>query len=132
MDGVPADTKKKVRVVVADDHPLYRDGVVRALTASGRVDVVAQSEGGRDALEQIREHSPDVALIDYKLPDLDGVSVVHAVTRDGRDLMLNSWVFDFDTKRVSTRTHVLAGLMFALYPLWWWLGWDHGRRVRPR
>src|SRR5579871_6998631 len=71
MDGV-ADTKKKVRVVVADDHPLYREGVVRALTASGRVDVVAQSEDGRGALDQIREHSPDVALIDYKLPELDG------------------------------------------------------------
>jgi len=93
MDGM-ADTKKKVRVVVADDHPLYREGVVRALTASGRVDVVAQAEGGRDALDQIREHAPDVALIDYKLPDLDGVSVVHAVSRDGlqtRVLLLSAF-----------------------------------------
>jgi two-component system nitrate/nitrite response regulator NarL len=89
-----ADTKKKVRVVVADDHPLYRDGVVRALTASGRVEVVAQAEDGRGALEQIREHQPDVALIDYKLPSLDGVSVVHAVSRDGlqtRVLMLSAF-----------------------------------------
>jgi two-component system, NarL family, nitrate/nitrite response regulator NarL len=89
-----ADTKKKVRVVVADDHPLYREGVVRALTASGRVEVVAQSEDGRGALDQIREHVPDVALIDYKLPDLDGVSVVHAVTRDGlntRVLLLSAF-----------------------------------------
>jgi two-component system nitrate/nitrite response regulator NarL len=89
-----ADTKKKVRVVVADDHPLYRDGVVRALTASGRVEVVAQAEDGRGALEQIREHKPDVALIDYKLPSLDGVSVVHAVSRDGlqtRVLMLSAF-----------------------------------------
>ena len=82
MDAV-ANAKKKVRVLVADDHPLYREGVVRALNASGRVEVVAQAEDGRGALEQIREHAPDVALIDYKLPDLDGVSVVHAVTRDG-------------------------------------------------
>jgi len=43
MDTV-ADTKKKVRVVVADDHPLYREGVVRALAASGRVEVGAQAE----------------------------------------------------------------------------------------
>ena len=93
MDAL-TDTKKKVRVVVADDHPLYRDGVVRALTASGRVEVVAQAEDGRGALEQIREHAPDVALIDYKLPDLDGVSVVHAVTRDGlatRVLLLSAF-----------------------------------------
>ena len=88
------DSKAKVRVVVADDHPLYREGVVRALTASGRVDVVAQSEDGRGALDQIREHSPDVALIDYKLPELDGVSVVHAVARDGlqtRVLLLSAF-----------------------------------------
>ena len=93
MDGM-ADTKKKVRVVVADDHPLYREGVVRALTATGRVDLVAQADGGRDALDQIREHAPDVALIDYKLPDLDGVSVVHAVSRDGlqtRVLLLSAF-----------------------------------------
>ena len=91
---VVADTKKKVRVLVADDHPLYREGVVRALVASGRVEVVAQAEDGRGALDQIREHAPDVALIDYKLPNLDGVSVVHAVARDGlptRVLMLSAF-----------------------------------------
>jgi two-component system nitrate/nitrite response regulator NarL len=89
-----ADTKRKVRVVVADDHPLYRDGVVRALTASGRVDVVAEAGDGREALEQIRRLSPDVALLDYKLPDLDGVAIVHAVTRDGletRVLLLSAF-----------------------------------------
>jgi len=68
--------------VVADDHPLYREGVVRALTASGRVDVVAEAEEGRAALAEIERLSPDVALLDYKLPGLDGVAIVHAVARD--------------------------------------------------
>jgi len=54
-----------VRVVVADDHPLYRDGVVRALSASGQVEVVANGDG-RTALEAIREYRPDVALLDYR------------------------------------------------------------------
>src|SRR5262249_52653142 len=74
--------RTKVRVLVADDHPLYREGVVRALTASGLVDVVAEAEGGREALAEIQAQEPDVALLDYKLPDLDGVAVAHAVTRD--------------------------------------------------
>ncbi len=74
---------KKVRVVVADDHPLYRDGVVRALSASGQIEVVAQAEDGRSALAQIEEHRPDVALLDYRLPGLDGMAVTHAVVRDG-------------------------------------------------
>lgn len=73
---------KKVTVVVADDHPLYREGVVRALVASGQIEVVAEAEDGRSALAEIQEHLPDVALLDYKLPDLDGVAVTHAVVRE--------------------------------------------------
>jgi two-component system nitrate/nitrite response regulator NarL len=76
-------TTKKVRVIIADDHPLYREGVTRALSASGQVEIVAQAEDGRTALAQIEEHRPDVALLDYKLPGLDGVAITHAVVRDG-------------------------------------------------
>ena len=57
MDAM-ADTKKRVRVVVADDHPLYREGVVRALTASGRVDVVAQSEDAAEGRRARQERRP--------------------------------------------------------------------------
>jgi len=84
----------KVRVVVADDHPLYREGVVRALSASGQVDVVAQASDGRQALAAIQEQRPDVALLDYKLPGLDGVAIAHAVSRDGlptRVLLLSAF-----------------------------------------
>jgi two-component system nitrate/nitrite response regulator NarL len=79
---MPAQGKKRVTVVIADDHPLYREGVVRALSASGQVDIVAEAEDGRSALEKIQEHQPDVALLDYKLPELDGVAVTNAVVRD--------------------------------------------------
>ena len=72
----------RVRVVVADDHPLYREGVVRALEAGGRVEIVAEAEDGRAALAAIQELAPDVALLDYRLPGLDGVEVAHAVVRD--------------------------------------------------
>ena len=74
--------RKRVTVLVADDHPLYREGVVRALSASGQVEIVAEVADGREALERIQEHRPDVALLDYKLPDLDGVAVTNAVIRD--------------------------------------------------
>lgn len=70
-------------MVVADDHPLFRDGVVRALSTSGFVTVVAEAANGREALDAIREHLPDVALLDHRMPELDGVEVTHAVRRDG-------------------------------------------------
>jgi two-component system, NarL family, nitrate/nitrite response regulator NarL len=79
LSAMPA---KRVTVLVADDHPLYREGVVRALSASGQVEIVGEAGDGRAALEQIQEHQPDVALIDCKLPELDGVAVVNAVVRD--------------------------------------------------
>lgn len=69
-------------MVVGDDHPLFRDGVVRALNASGSIDVVAEADDGVAALALIREHGPRVALLDYRMPGLDGAQVAAAVRRD--------------------------------------------------
>jgi two-component system nitrate/nitrite response regulator NarL len=79
---VVGETDKRVRVVVGDDHPLFRDGVVRALTSSGSIDVVAEADDGLSALALIREHGPQVALLDYRMPGLDGAQVAAAVRRD--------------------------------------------------
>ena len=72
----------KVRVVVGDDHPMFREGDVRALVTSGEVDVVAQADDGTTALELIKTHQPDVALLDYRMPGMDGAQVAAAVRRD--------------------------------------------------
>ncbi len=73
----------RVRVVVADDHPFFRDGVARGLVHSGRIEVVAEAGDGREALEAIHREDPDVALVDYDMPDIDGLGVVRAAVRDG-------------------------------------------------
>ena len=75
-------TPALVRVVVIDDHPFFRDGVTRGLTQSGYIRVVGEAENGRDGIEVIRSESPDVAVVDYQMPDMDGIAVVHAVVRD--------------------------------------------------
>jgi hypothetical protein len=51
--------------------------------------------------------------------------------KSGRDFMLNWPVLSFNHKRNDTATHVVAAAILASYPLWWYLGWDHGRRARP-
>lgn len=70
---------EKVRVVVGDDHPLFREGVVRALSLSGSVNVVGEADDGAAALELIKAHLPDVALLDYRMPGMDGAQVAAAV-----------------------------------------------------
>jgi two-component system nitrate/nitrite response regulator NarL len=68
-----------VRVLVVDDHPFFRDGVTRSLTESGRIEVIGEAENGSDALEMMRRDPPDVALVDYQMPVMDGLDLVHAV-----------------------------------------------------
>ncbi|WP_083406606.1 response regulator [Mycolicibacterium rutilum] len=72
----------RVTVVVGDDHPMFRDGVVRALVNSGQIDVLAEADDGVSALAAIRAHNPQVALLDYRMPGMDGAEVAAAVTRD--------------------------------------------------
>ncbi|MCV7031849.1 MULTISPECIES: response regulator [Mycobacterium simiae complex] len=74
-----AATPEKVSVVVGDDHPLFREGVVRALALSGSVNVVGEADDGSQALDLIKKHRPDVALLDFRMPGMDGAQVAAAV-----------------------------------------------------
>jgi two-component system nitrate/nitrite response regulator NarL len=90
--GAP-NGKQRVRVLIADDHPVFREGMTRALDANPDAEVVAEVGDGRAALEAIAAEQPDVALLDYRLPELDGIAIVRAVIRDGlptRVLMLSA------------------------------------------
>ncbi len=71
-----------ITVVVVDDHPFFRDGIARGLTQSGQIRVIAEAENGRDGIEIITRERPDVAVVDYQMPDLNGLEVVHALVRD--------------------------------------------------
>jgi len=75
-----------LRLVVADDHPLYRQGIVRALDGDGRFLVIGEAGDGVSALRLIRDLRPDVALLDVRMPILDGVDVVHALALHGPDV----------------------------------------------
>jgi len=64
-----------LRVLLADDHNLVRAGIRALLEASGGIEVVAESGDGREALELITKHRPDVALLDIGMPGLNGLEV---------------------------------------------------------
>ena len=57
-----------ITVVVADDHPLFRDGVVKTLAAAPGIEVIAEAGDAAGAVELVREHLPDVVLLDVSMP----------------------------------------------------------------
>jgi two-component system nitrate/nitrite response regulator NarL len=72
-----------ISAVVVDDHPFFRDGLARGLAQSGRIRVLGEAGGGREGLSLIAELKPDVAVVDYQMPDFDGLALLAAAARDG-------------------------------------------------
>ena len=74
---------QRVRVFVADDHPVYREGIVRAVKERPDLELVGEAADGRAALDQIKDLEPDVAVLDIRMPGLEGTQVLSAIRRDG-------------------------------------------------
>jgi two-component system nitrate/nitrite response regulator NarL len=89
------DRGARVRVLIAEEHPLYREGVVRAIKERPELELVGEASDGRRALTMIKELEPDVAVLDVKMPELDGLKVANAVVRDAvttRVLLLSAFL----------------------------------------
>lgn len=72
----------RTRIYLADDHPVYRDGLARAIKERPELELAGEAGNGRDALAEIASLRPDVALLDVRMPHLDGTDVLHARQRD--------------------------------------------------
>lgn len=78
-----SEREKRLQVLIADDHPVYRQGLERAIKERPDLELVATCEDGRDALERISQLEPEVAIIDVRMPGLDGLKIVSAAKREG-------------------------------------------------
>ncbi|MGH3756014.1 MAG: response regulator [Pseudonocardiaceae bacterium] len=72
-----------IRVVVVDDQPLVRAGIVMLVSAEEDITVVAEATDGQDALTQVRAQRPDVVLMDVRMPGTDGVAATRAMLEEG-------------------------------------------------
>lgn len=77
-------TKTKIRIVVADDHPIFRDGLCRLLSLEEDFEVVAQAQDGRQVLDVLQQYEPDILLLDLKMPGLDGLATLQRL-QSGRN-----------------------------------------------
>lgn len=75
--------KTEIKVVIADDHPLVRDGLRRAIEATPNLKVVAEAGDGQVALERIQSLNPDVAVLDIDMPLMSGFDVARALRERG-------------------------------------------------
>lgn len=82
------------RVFVSEDHPVYREGLVESIRERPELELVGESGDGLQTLDRIRELRPDLALLDLRLPGLDGIGVLRALadeTVDTRVLLLSAY-----------------------------------------
>ena len=70
----------KIRVLVADDQEIIRDGLAFILNKTGDIEVVAKAENGEEAVALTRRHKPDVVLMDIKMPRMDGIAATRFIT----------------------------------------------------
>jgi NarL family two-component system response regulator LiaR len=72
---------KPIRILVADDHPVVRDGLVAMLATQADFEVVAEAGSGREAVEKAASLQPDLVLLDLEMPDMDGVEALKTIQR---------------------------------------------------
>lgn len=79
--SMPMASHARIRVLVADDHPVVRQGIRANLKPQRDMSVVAEAGDGAEALALIKEHLPDVVLLDLRMPRMDGLDVIEEVNR---------------------------------------------------
>jgi two-component system, NarL family, nitrate/nitrite response regulator NarL len=78
-----SETPDRVRIIVAEDHPLYRIGLRRTLDDADEIEVVGEARDGAQALALVRGKHPDVAVVDVRMPEPDGLAIAEIVAAEG-------------------------------------------------
>ena len=100
----PMDKKKKerIRILIADDHSVVREGLVSLVKRKADMAVVGEGSNGREAVDLWKEHRPDITLLDLRMPELDGVGAIKEIREldeNARIVVLTTFDGDEDIYR---------------------------------
>jgi DNA-binding NarL/FixJ family response regulator len=104
-----------LRVVVADDHPVYRDGLRLVLCPESQAEVVGEACNGAEAVSLAADLQPDVVVMDLRMPEVNGIEATRQiVSANSRVMVLMVTMFDddesvFSAMRAGARGYVLKG-----------------------
>src|ERR1700752_1957273 len=103
MEGKKDEKKKtSIRILIADDHTVVREGLVSLVKRKPDMSVVAEATNGREAVDLWKQHRPDVTLLDLRMPELDGVGAIKQIRagdEDARIIVLTTFDGDEDIYR---------------------------------
>lgn len=108
---------QRIRVLAVDDHSLLRDGIAKLLAAQPDMELVAEAANGREAIEQVRVHKPDVILMDLQMPEMNGVDAISAICGEyprARIIVLTTYTGDVQVLRAlkaGARGYLLKNLL---------------------
>src|SRR5579871_1076559 len=107
--------EKPIRVLIVDDHPLLREGIVALISAEPDMQLAAEAGTGREALAQFKLQRPDVTLMDLQMPDMGGIEAIIAIRSefpDARIIVLTTYAGDVQVLRAlkaGARGYMLKG-----------------------
>jgi DNA-binding NarL/FixJ family response regulator len=106
-----------IRILAVDDHPLVRQGIAGLVAIQPDMTLIGEASNGRDAIQQFREHRPDVTLMDLQMPEMNGIDAIIAIRNEfpeARIIVLTTYVGDVQILRAlkaGVRAYLLKNLM---------------------